>query len=131
MANSQKVIADYDILILPSRHDGWGLVVNEALLQGIPAIVSDKVGAKCLVEVSGAGAVFENENAQALSKILVEILKDPKKLYSWKTRAEIVSNEITPVKAAEYLLAVLQFYFYKKGTRPSKIWSETNYLQIK
>ena len=30
-----------DVLILPSRWDGWGAVVNEALMLGTPVIVSD------------------------------------------------------------------------------------------
>ena len=34
-----------DALILISKHDPWGLVVNEALCFGIPAIVSEGVGA--------------------------------------------------------------------------------------
>src|ERR1051325_5103774 len=29
-----------DLLVLPSRWDGWGMVVNEALAAGVPAIVS-------------------------------------------------------------------------------------------
>src|SRR5690348_2274431 len=34
-----------DVFVLPSRHDGWGVVVNQALAAGLPVIVSDAVGA--------------------------------------------------------------------------------------
>jgi glycosyltransferase involved in cell wall biosynthesis len=34
-----------DVLVLPSLYEPWGLVVHEALAYGLPAIVSDQVGA--------------------------------------------------------------------------------------
>jgi len=33
-----------DVLVLPSQHEPWGLVVNEAMTMGIPAIVSSATG---------------------------------------------------------------------------------------
>jgi glycosyltransferase involved in cell wall biosynthesis len=33
-----------DVLVLPSEHEPWGLVVNEAMTMGIPAIVSSSTG---------------------------------------------------------------------------------------
>src|SRR5262249_47435280 len=37
--------AKADVFVLPSRHDGWGVVVNQALAAGLPIITSDAVGA--------------------------------------------------------------------------------------
>jgi len=34
-----------DVVVVPSRKEPWGLVVNEALANGTPVIVSDRVGA--------------------------------------------------------------------------------------
>ena len=34
-----------DVFVLPSEHEPWGLVVNEAMNAGKPVIVSDRVGA--------------------------------------------------------------------------------------
>jgi glycosyltransferase involved in cell wall biosynthesis len=39
------VYASADILCVPSRYDGWGLVVPEGLAAGMPVIATDKTGA--------------------------------------------------------------------------------------
>jgi glycosyltransferase involved in cell wall biosynthesis len=39
-----ELFSCHDVLILPSRHEPWGLVVEEGLAYGLPVIVSDKVG---------------------------------------------------------------------------------------
>lgn len=44
-ADLPGIFARADVFCLPSRHDGWGVVVNEALGAGLPQVVSDAVGA--------------------------------------------------------------------------------------
>ncbi|WP_136161133.1 glycosyltransferase family 4 protein [Sphingomonas flavalba] len=50
-------MAQADCLVLPSRHDGWGAVVSEALMAGTRAICTDRCGAAEAVYASGLGAV--------------------------------------------------------------------------
>lgn len=38
-----------DVLVLPSRHDGWGAVVNEALSLGLYVLCSDHCGSRYLI----------------------------------------------------------------------------------
>ena len=45
----RKKISQHDLLVLPSRHDGWGAVVNESLAEGTPVIVSDRCGSSILI----------------------------------------------------------------------------------
>jgi glycosyltransferase involved in cell wall biosynthesis len=58
-----------DCLVLPSQwEETWGLVVNEALHFGIPAIVSDRVGCwRDLVIAGKTGYVFPTGDAAALA----------------------------------------------------------------
>lgn len=62
-----------DLLVLPSQHsETWGLVVNEALAHGLPAVVSDAVGcADDLVEPGLTGDVFQTGSAEGLAHALV------------------------------------------------------------
>lgn len=49
-----------DLFVLPSLSDGWGMVVNQALACGLPAIVSDMTGAKELIDQGKNGYVVKS-----------------------------------------------------------------------
>jgi glycosyltransferase involved in cell wall biosynthesis len=58
-------------LVLPSSYEVWGLVVNEALAHGLPAIVSDQVGAGVdLVEEDVTGYTVPVGSASALAEAM-------------------------------------------------------------
>jgi glycosyltransferase involved in cell wall biosynthesis len=65
-----KIFAAADVFVLPSRHDGWGVVVNEALGSGLPIIVSDRVGARDLVENGGNGFITTAGDVDSLANAL-------------------------------------------------------------
>jgi glycosyltransferase involved in cell wall biosynthesis len=51
----QKALAMADCAVLPSRFDGWGTLVNEALAAGTPAICTSSCGsATLLADIPGA-----------------------------------------------------------------------------
>jgi len=59
-----------DVLVLPSRFDGFGMVVTEAMACGLPVIVSSAVGAADLVEHGRNGWIFQSENSQQLAEMM-------------------------------------------------------------
>lgn len=59
-----------DVLVLPSYHDGWGAVVNEALMTGLPVICSEQCGAACLIQGALQGAAFPAGDVAGLSSAL-------------------------------------------------------------
>ena len=61
-----------DVLVLPSVYDGWGAVVNEALLAGSYVIVSDACGAADLLGDSRLGRVFHAGDAKGLARIIAD-----------------------------------------------------------
>jgi glycosyltransferase involved in cell wall biosynthesis len=68
-----KIFAAADIFVLPSRHDGWGVVVNEALGSGLPIIVNDHVGARDLVENGRNGFITLAGDVDSLAGALLEL----------------------------------------------------------
>ncbi len=68
-----------DCLVLPSDYgETWGLVVNEALASGLPAIVSDRCGcAEDIGRPQGAIHVFCCADVNALANAITHVLRSP------------------------------------------------------
>jgi glycosyltransferase involved in cell wall biosynthesis len=64
-----------DLFVLPTRtHEGWGVVVQEALAAGLPVLLSSRVGS--LADVMSAGAAareFPPNDANSLASLLAEV----------------------------------------------------------
>jgi glycosyltransferase involved in cell wall biosynthesis len=67
-----SLYAAADLLVLPSDHqETWGLVVNEAMACGVPAVVSDAVGCgPDLINPGRTGAVFPLGNTTVLAEAI-------------------------------------------------------------
>lgn len=63
MFQVHAMMSGFDALVLPSRYDGWGAVVNEALQRGLYVICSDKCGAKDLLVNERLGRVFHSKKS--------------------------------------------------------------------
>ena len=67
-----------DVFVLPSKHEPWGLIVNEAMAAGCPVIVSSDVGAAPdLVHDGVTGYTFPVGDIVALTGALAKVLKSP------------------------------------------------------
>lgn len=61
-----EALACADVLVLPSAHEPWGLIVNEAMACGCVPVVSDQVG--CGPDlVAGIGEIFPVGDLDALA----------------------------------------------------------------
>lgn len=96
-----------DVLVLPSDgSETWGLVVNEAMACGTPAIVSSAVGcAPDLIEDEQTGAVYavgdEEKLASALRRIIPTARSpDVKRALKAKTAEYSITNAINGILEA-------------------------------
>lgn len=64
----------HDVLVLPSRYDGWGAVVNEALMSGVYTICSDRCGARLLLKDERRGLVFKTNDSASLQAALAQCI---------------------------------------------------------
>ena len=98
-----RYYAAADCLILPSLGETWGLVVNETMQFGLPAIVSDHVGCYPDLIVEGkTGYVFPAGDAQQLSACMlqaVDLIKADRYMVSRYCRSQVAAY--SPQAAAE------------------------------
>lgn len=69
-----SLIHEHHCLILPSKSEPWGLVVEEALQCGVPVIASDRVGSSVdLIKEFDSGIIFKLNDKGELIRALNEI----------------------------------------------------------
>ncbi len=69
-----------DLFVLPTREDIWGLVINEAMANGLPVVTTTRCLAGVeMVKPGENGFLVEPENEQALMQAIKQILCDPAK----------------------------------------------------
>jgi glycosyltransferase involved in cell wall biosynthesis len=97
---------DATCLVLPSRSEPWGLVVNEALSCGCPAIVSNRCG--CVPELiveRQTGLTFECDDVVNLSDRLTQVTRFFADVASTAQACLDQIEPFTPLAAAENILA--------------------------
>ena len=86
-----------DALVLPSETETWGLVVNEALACGLPAVVSSGVGcAPDLIESGVTGETYPMGDVDALAVAMeraLHLVQDPATMRALNAKMETYSLE--------------------------------------
>jgi glycosyltransferase involved in cell wall biosynthesis len=86
------LFAQADVYCLPSRYDGWGVVINEALGAGLPVVASTAVGAARDLVVDGEnGFVVPPGDADALAHALLRLCLDA----SFRSRCAQASRRLS------------------------------------
>ena len=71
-----RILAAIDVFVLPSLTEAFGLAPLEAMLQGVPTIVSDAEGFRDFVEDGRNGMVFPKGDTAALAHAIDRVLSD-------------------------------------------------------
>jgi glycosyltransferase involved in cell wall biosynthesis len=114
-------IAGADVLVLPSRHDGWGAVVNEALMAGTPVICSTACGASELIQQSWLGTAFETNRIAALASALSEWKDRGRISTEQRARIQVWARNIEAASIAQYVEKVMA-HVYEGEPRPPVPW---------
>ena len=69
--------AAMDIVILPSRREGFGLVLLEAAAMGLPTVATRVTGCVDAVDDNKTGLLFEVDNKYQLAQALLKLVKEP------------------------------------------------------
>ena len=98
-----------DVFILPSRHDQWGVVLQEFGVLGMPLIASNTVGSASAFLVHGYnGYSFTNNSARELAQLMHKIAVLPhseRRIMGLRSRR--LGLKITPELSAASLVSAL------------------------
>lgn len=70
-------IAAADVVVLPSKREGFGMSLAEASAMGRPVVATDTRGARAVVEPGVTGVLVPLEDAAALAGSTLELLRRP------------------------------------------------------
>lgn len=111
-----EFFAAADIFVLPSLHDGWGVVINQALAAGLPIVSTDAVGAAVdLVENGVNGRIVAAGDEQQLYQALLELIQSPALRRTWGSASRAVIDAWTPAVEADRWVGLLDTVVAPQG----------------
>lgn len=70
-------MSEHDVFVFPSLFEGFGLVITEAMSQGVPVITTDRTAGPDLIKDGEEGWIVPAGSSSALKEVINEILKKP------------------------------------------------------
>ncbi len=111
-----------DLLVLPSNgKEGWGAVINEALMCGVPVVCSARCGASDLIRSPYLGEVFKTGSTQALAGALRHRIAQGRPAPELRSQIRKWSRCIRGSAGADYFLNLLK-HVYGNLPRPEAPW---------
>lgn len=90
--NVPELLNHIDICVVPSKYEGFGLVLIEAMAMGVPCVVSDVGGLKEIVNNEKIGMIFPSGDYEALARCIKTVVDNYAKYkeQSWERKEEIL-----------------------------------------
>lgn len=79
---------EHDVLIFPSLFEGFGLVITEAMSQGVPVITTDRTAGPDLIENGADGWIIPAGSSKAIKEVFTEIFEKPELLQQFGLAAQ-------------------------------------------
>lgn len=93
-----------DVFVLPSIDDGFGLVVVEAMMAGVPVIVTENVGAADIILNGKDGFIVPIRDPDALREKIEYLARNPELQKTMGAAAVEKARQYTPEKYCERMM---------------------------
>lgn len=104
-----RILSETDVLVCPSRQDSMPTVAAEAMMHGVPCILSDVTGTAQYIENGVEGLLFASEDENALSQQIKWCIDNREKLFQMGRQARRIYEKIFSMEAfEENVLSLLQ-----------------------
>jgi glycosyltransferase involved in cell wall biosynthesis len=102
------VLSEADCAVLPSRFDGWGMLVSESLAVGTPVICTEACGAAAIVTEERSGTVAPAGRVASLAAALANTMaKGPVAIETRAVVSESAVLQAAPARAVSRFLEML------------------------
>lgn len=79
---------EHDVFVFPSLFEGFGMVITEAMSQGVPVITTDRTAGPDVIQDGVDGWIVPAGSAIAIKEVLYEILEQPELLEQFGLAAQ-------------------------------------------
>lgn len=108
--------------ILPSVYEPWGLVVNEALISGLPVIVSERCGcARDLVQDKDTGLLINPWDTSEIAAAMAALSCDPKRAEKMRNRGPEVIEAWSPQAFGKSFWRAVDYAMNSRRTPPPSL----------
>lgn len=114
---------DYDVVCVPTKYDGWNLLINESIHAGIGIISTDEAVSHEVIEKSQSGLVVKAGNIKAFAKAMQYAIDNHDIVEQWKLKAIEGIHLISSDAVGQYLYDIINYEMYHEGNRPICPWT--------
>lgn len=115
------------VFVLPSRWDGWGMVVPEALAAGLPVISTDQVvSAHEFIQNSRNGFVIPSDDPVALADRMLWFLQNSSSIPQMSSAARSALKDYRPEIGAARLVRRASVLAYRGDPFSRPWWNSSN-----
>lgn len=75
VSNIPLFLSEIDIFVLPSRYEGFGIAIIEAMASRVPVIASNLEGPKEIIKDNNFGELFNVEDYKQLANLIIKLIE--------------------------------------------------------
>jgi glycosyltransferase involved in cell wall biosynthesis len=109
-------LRDKQVFVFPALHDDLGIVVAEALTQGVPVVATRSGGVPDLLVDREAGILIPPTDHREIARAIIEVCTNDRFKVGALRAGRILADRMSPEKVAEQFEVV---YGRMRGVRPS------------
>lgn len=109
-----ELLSRSHVMIFPSIHEGWGIVIAEAGVVGTPSAVYNVAGVKDVVKNGERGIVTMKNHPELLANAIIRYLKNDKLYKGLITKIKSFEMEVGWENTAKVAFSVLSKYENRK-----------------
>lgn len=106
--NVPQFLYDADLFVMSSSNEGLPIALTEAVISGLPCIVTNVGGCSEIIKRSNNGAVVEPRNPQALADAITNLVKDKFIIEQMSKNAVDSADQYSISKAADLHINLYQ-----------------------